>query len=353
VNRSKAAILKTSPETVLEDYSSLLDMAGFREVLSPGNITALHATLDWHHFFPSVSTPPWQLDGVLKKLEEAGFQREKIFVCYNQVRGVSFQKGQVLNRHATVLQRHHIPFFFFEENTPCINYIPKTALRVLHRFFPNGIPVPERLLGSSLLHLSTMKTSLAGKISGCMMGALKCLAGGNIGKFATFLDEAVCDALTLSKEMHPGMFAVMDGVFAGEGANPRNLLPHEKNLILASADPVALDAIALYLMGFYPLDIPYIRMAHESGLGTGDISEIETSGADIKELRFQFTITETPGAARVRSIENLLSGGFLSPLSELVSTLYYDWYWYLAFSEERIKKAMKGGWGKVFEGYRR
>jgi len=29
-----------------------------------------------------------------------------------------------------------------------------------------------------------------------------------------FLDDALCDALALRKEMHPGMFAVMDGVFA-------------------------------------------------------------------------------------------------------------------------------------------
>jgi hypothetical protein len=179
------------------------------------------------------------------------------------------------------------------------------------------------------------------------------MAGEKIRELRPFLDEALCDAIALRKEMHPGMFAVMDGTFAGEGPGPRNLLPHEKNLIIASADPVALDAAALYLMGFDPLDIPYIRMAHESGLGTGDIREIETVGADLKELRFRFTIAETPGAARVRRMENLLSGGFLAPLGDLVSTLYYDWYWYLAFSEERIKKAMRGGWGKVFETYRR
>ncbi|MFA6472573.1 MAG: DUF362 domain-containing protein, partial [Candidatus Latescibacterota bacterium] len=168
----------------------------------------------------------------------------------------------------------------------------------------------------------------------------------NIRAFAPFLDEALCDAIALQKEMHPGIFAVMDGVFAGEGSNTRNLLPYEKNLILASADPVALDAAALYLMGFEPLEIGYIRMAHESGLGTGDIDEMDIAGADLKDLRFKFTITETPGASHVRRLEN-------APLGGLVSTLYYDWYWYLAFGEERIKKAMKGGWGKVFEGYRR
>ena len=353
MNRAKVAVLKTTPETVVEDYSRLMDLAGYRNILSPTYDTAIQVTLDWHHFFPSVSTPPWQLDGVLKKLHDGGFPGDKIFACYPAVHGVSFQKGQVLNRHLTVLRTYATPFFLFDENNRQVTYAPKTPLRVLSRIFPDGIPVPERLPGSAILHLSTMKTALAATISGAMWGALVCMAGEKIRELRPFLDEALCDAIALRKEMHPGMFAVMDGTFAGEGPGPRNLLPHEKNLIIASADPVALDAAALYLMGFDPLDIPYIRMAHESGLGTGDIREIETVGADLKELRFRFTIAETPGAARVRRMENLLSGGFLAPLGDLVSTLYYDWYWYLAFSEERIKKAMRGGWGKVFETYRR
>ncbi|MDP2984808.1 MAG: DUF362 domain-containing protein [Candidatus Latescibacter sp.] len=353
MNRAKVAVLNTAPETVLEDYSSLLDMAGFSDSLSPDHDTAIQVTLDWHHFFPSVSTPPWQLDGVLKKLHDEGFPGDKIFAFYPAVHGVSFQKGQVLNRHLAVLRKYATPFFLFDENTPRVTYEPKTPLRVFTRFFPDGIPVPERLPGSNILQLTTMKTSLESTITGAIWGALVCMAGGKLRDLLPFLDEALCDAVALRKEMHPGMFAVMDGVFAGEGPSPRNLIPHEKNLILASTDPVALDAVALYLMGFEPLDIRYIRMAHESGLGTGDISEMEIAGADIKDLRFRFTINETPGAARVRRFENMLSGGFLSPLSELVSTLYYDWYWYLAFSEERIKKAMKGGWGKVFETYRR
>jgi len=77
------------------------------------------------------------------------------------------------------------------------------------------------------------------------------------------------------------------------------------------------------------------------------MKEIDIAGADIEELRFKFTnYRRLREAARVRKLEN-------SPFGGLISTLYYDWYWYLAFSEERIKKAMRGEWGKVFEKYRR
>jgi len=41
---------------------------------------------------------------------------------------------------------------------------------------------------------------------------------------------------------------------------------------------VAIDAVAAKLMGFDPLDLPYIRLAHDAGLGVGDPRDIELVG---------------------------------------------------------------------------
>ena len=49
------------------------------------------------------------------------------------------------------------------------------------------------------------------------------------------------------------------------------MIPHVKNYLLASADQVAIDAVAAKMMGFDPLSIRYIRLAHEAGLGCGDV----------------------------------------------------------------------------------
>jgi hypothetical protein len=56
------------------------------------------------------------------------------------------------------------------------------------------------------------------------------------------------------------------------------MLPFTKNVILASADQVAIDAVAAKLMGFDPMQIKFIRMAHEMGLGCGDPRDIEIVG---------------------------------------------------------------------------
>ena len=66
--------------------------------------------------------------------------------------------------------------------------------------------------------------------------------------------------------------------------------PVEKNILLASADQVAIDAISAKLMGFDPLSIKYIRLAHERGLGVGDPREIEIVGEDIRQENWHFKV---------------------------------------------------------------
>jgi uncharacterized protein (DUF362 family) len=93
------------------------------------------------------------------------------------------------------------------------------------------------------------------------------------------IHETLVDLLMIQKKIHRGVFAVMDGTFAGDGPGPRCMTPHVKNVILASSDQVAIDAVAAKLMGFDPLkDCKFIRLAHELGLGCGDISQIELVG---------------------------------------------------------------------------
>lgn len=47
------------------------------------------------------------------------------------------------------------------------------------------------------------------------------------------------------------------------------------NEVIASQDPVAVDAYSCGLIGLKPEDLPYILLAQQRGLGTGDLSKIE------------------------------------------------------------------------------
>ncbi len=106
----------------------------------------------------------------------------------------------------------------------------------------------------------------------------------------TWIHETLVDLLAIQKEIHPGIFAFMDGTTAGNGPGPRIMKPEIKNVILASADQVAIDAVSAKLMGFDPLTIPYIRLAHEAGLGCGDVREIEVVGDDVAGENWHFEV---------------------------------------------------------------
>ena len=65
MSRSKVAILRTSPATVLSDYHELMNLAGYQDVVARDADTALKVNISWHFFYPGSSTTPWQLDGVM------------------------------------------------------------------------------------------------------------------------------------------------------------------------------------------------------------------------------------------------------------------------------------------------
>ena len=109
------------------------------------------------------------------------------------------------------------------------------------------------------------------------------------------MHEVLVDLLYMQRELHPAVFTVMDGTVAGDGAGPRTMIPRVKNLILAASDSVAIDAIAARLMGFDPLSIPFLRMAHERGLGIADPRQIELVGDDVSHENFGFTDAQVAG----------------------------------------------------------
>ena len=186
-------------------------------------------------------------------------------------------KGEDLNGYVPIFRGHDVPalYNFRKEDMTWVPYRPKAAMLALDHIYPEGIHIPDYFIGKNIVHLPTVKTHMYTTTTGAMKNAF----GGLLSKYRhythTWIHETLVDLLAIQQEIHPGMFAVMDGTTAGNGPGPRLMEPVVKNVILASADQVAIDAVAAKLMGFDPLSIKYIRLAHERGLGVGDVREIE------------------------------------------------------------------------------
>ena len=70
---AKVAVLRTSPETVVEDYGRLMDLAGYREALPFDKPTCLRINISWHVYMPACSTTPWQMHGVIEKMKSDNY----------------------------------------------------------------------------------------------------------------------------------------------------------------------------------------------------------------------------------------------------------------------------------------
>ena len=138
--------------------------------------------------------------------------------------------------------------------------------------------IPRRFIGENIIHLPTVKTHVFTTMTGAMKNAFGGLLNERRHWTHPVIHETLVDLLMIQQKIHRGVFAVMDGTFAGDGPGPRCMIPRVKNVILASADQVAIDAISAKLMGMDPLSIKFIRLAHERGLGCGDPRDIEIVG---------------------------------------------------------------------------
>jgi len=337
--RGKVAVLKTSPESVLEDIQSLMKLADFEAALPREVRTGLKINISWQTWYPACSTTPWQLEGV-----------------------VDTRVGEFNNKHRHITDQYGIPcIYLYEEDFEWFEYVPKGHdFLVLDKVYPKGVFIPKAIVGLNMVHLPTVKTHVFTTITGAMKNAFGGLLHRNRHWTHAVIHDTLVDLLMIQREIHPGLFAVMDGTFAGDGPGPRAMRWHQKDILLASADQVAIDAVSAKLQGFDPMQIRFIRRAHELGLGVGDPRQIEIVGYDIEqEPPWNFRQEDTFASrgqkmiyhGPLKPLEKALLQSPLVPWSYFASNFYHNVYWYPFIGRKRVEAALRTPWGKLFQSY--
>ena len=357
--KSTVAAVFTTPETVLDDYIRLAELAGMEDHLPKDLPTLLKINISWQYYYPACSTPPWQIEGAVKALQSSGYT--DLIAAHNGTVVVDAREGEVRNKQKVVTDKYNLPNMHLEEDpVRWIEYRPKAKMLALDDIFPDGIQIPEPFIGKNVVQLPTMKTHVFTRMTGAMKNAFGGLLNRKRHYTHSVIHETLVDLLAIQKEIHPGIFAMMDGSFAGDGPGPRAMRWHVKNLLLASADQVAIDAVAAKLMGFDPMSIKFIRLAHDAGLGCGDPREIEIAGEDLSGVNWGFSGSENTFASRgqkliywgpLKPLEKLLLRSPLVPWAYLASNLYHNVFWMNLIGKRRIREAMKTDWGKLFQSY--
>lgn len=356
--KGKVAVLKTRPETILDDVGQVMELAGYQSALPKDLDTILKINISWQTWYPACSTTPWQLEGVIRRLKADGYER--LIGAHNKTVVVDAYIGERNNKHKYVVDKYGVEnVHLYEPDVEWGVYEPKEEMLVLHDIFPEGIKIPKMFIGKNIIQLPTVKTHVFTTITGAMKNAFGGLLNERRHWTHSVIHETLVDLLTIQREIHPGLFAVMDGTFAGDGAGPRAMRPHEKDILLASADQVAIDAVSAKIQGFDPMSLDFIRLAHEKGLGVGDPKDIEIVGYDVSAENWGFVKEDTFASkgqeliyhGPLKRFENALLRSPLVPWSYFASNFYHNVYWYPIVGRKRVKEALDTKWGQLFKSY--
>lgn len=356
--KAKVAILRTSPETVLDDYERLCELAGLDKAMDKSATTILKDNITWHNVFPGVNTTPWQLEGTINALKKTGYN--DLVAVHNHTVVTLPEKGEEDLKFKPIYKKNDIPvlFNFNDDHMKWIEYKPKFKTLALHKIFDHGIRIPDYFVGKNIVQMPTVKTHSYTTYTGALKNAFGGLLNFKRHYTHTWIHETLVDLLAIGREIHTGMFATMDGTTAGSGPGPRTVRPHDKNVILASEDQVAIDAVASKIMGFDWRKLPCIALSHENKLGIGDPSEIEVVGdtdAVNENWNFEVGVNAATGMGRLlwhgplKFMQKLL---FHTPLVKIFifgSEFYHDKFWYNVKGKKVVRKwETESPWGQLF-----
>lgn len=157
---------------------------------------------------------------------------------------------------------------------------------------PNGRVCKEFILArqvvesSHIINIPKMKThglmTYTGAVKnlfGCIPGTLKArmhLRFQSAEEFSLML-------LDLIAAVRPAV-SVLDAVVAMDGDGPSHGRPRQFGAIIASCDPVAVDAVALLTAGVDPMRVPYLAAASELGIGAVRREDITILGDSIESI---------------------------------------------------------------------
>jgi uncharacterized protein (DUF362 family)/Pyruvate/2-oxoacid:ferredoxin oxidoreductase delta subunit len=118
------------------------------------------------------------------------------------------------------------------------------------------------------------------------------------------LSQALVDIFSALK---PAL-TIMDGIIAMEGEGPSSGKLKKLGIVLASRDAVAVDAVASQIIGLDPLKVYTTKFASETGLGIGNLQDIEVVGERLEDIISpDFKLPASYSSILVKTIPKILS----------------------------------------------
>ncbi len=181
--------------------------------------------------------------------------------------------------------------------------LPFVRVRHGSRDLPRGLRLSKPALECDvLINLPMMKTHFNTLVSLGIKNLKGCVHPDDKRRIhAMELNHAVAQLPRLM----PPTVTVIDATTAMEGMGPSAGRLLRMNLLIASRDVVAADAVTADLMGIAPDEVLHNRLAAQAGLGVNDLAAIEVVGADLERHRRPFERPFEALAAEIGQVEVL------------------------------------------------
>lgn len=219
----------------------------------------------------AVTTHPSVFSAVTKLLREEGYNN----LVYGDSPGAgNAEKTAEACGIKAAADHYHVPMADFTRSKP----VEFTRSNV-----PRHYEIAQGVLDSdAIINICKMKTHQLERITGGVKNLFGCVYGVNKGathvKYpdaASFAQMLVDLNLLLKAKLH-----IMDGIVAMEGNGPASGDPVKMNVLILSADPVAMDATFCRLVDLDPKTIPTCFYGEIYGLGHWKEDDIELVGID-------------------------------------------------------------------------
>jgi|GEM_PF-1154798 len=118
---------------------------------------------------------------------------------------------------------------------------------------------------------------------------------------------ACCDLAKIVVDKH--RLTLLDGISAMEGNGPHSGLITYPQVIVASPDMVAVEAIGHIIAGYHPLGSAAVQVAMKDGLGTGEVAEMQLMGERLQDVIHPFKMVIPRYVSKYMNITEFIGGG--------------------------------------------
>lgn len=264
IKNSRVILRRADRGDVLPTVRTLMEACGWRELVAPGALVAVK---------PNLCT---------ERPEQAHTANTSTSVLRAVCEVLKERTGQI-----TIVESDgtHYPAEAAFEKNGVYRLADELGLKVQNLSKDELVEMPDpRMKGFGLartwleadvfITLPVLKTHATTVFTGALKNQWGCIPRFDRILLHKYLHELIAEV----NRIRPVSLALMDGLVGMQGRGPINGYPINLNVLLASRDPVALDATAMRLIGLEAVTSRHIVQAQRLGLGTLSASEIEVDG---------------------------------------------------------------------------